>query len=386
MRRLCIILAGLLWATSATAGPTIQSASQIPFNKNCINLIGDSLVKGDTSGMGGIAAYWGLALVNSYSPSRIYINQGLDGNTTTQILTAFNAQPNWRNCITIIEGGTNDVSQGVAAVATFTGSISGTTLNVPGAITGSIVTGQTLTDAGSGIALGTTITGNIDATDWTVSISQTVVSEAMTASLQTTATFTASISGTTMMVSAVGNYSVLKAGQFITDGAAQLVAPVSIVNQVSGTPDGVGVYTVSSSQTVTSEAMQTAQLPTVKPTIIANLEAMYSAVKTAGGNALVLTTVRGYQNCANGTSSSQNGYAIIKDIDAAILADPLFGASNTLDWATMFAARASGGDASVGGDCMAVSDAISGNNPHYSSVPQPTMATWFVTAFTANGW
>lgn len=83
----------------------------------------------------------------------------------------------------------NVTAQGAAAVGqmtdegpflagpTFTGSITGTALTVSG-VTGTIAVGQTL--FGAGVTAGTTITAG-SGTAWTVSASQTVASEAMSA-------------------------------------------------------------------------------------------------------------------------------------------------------------------------------------------------------------
>ncbi len=62
--------------------------------------------------------------------------------------------------------------------ASFTGAISGTTLTVSG-VTGAVAIGQAVT--GTGVALNTVITAGSGST-WTVSIAQTVASEAMTSS------------------------------------------------------------------------------------------------------------------------------------------------------------------------------------------------------------
>lgn len=65
-----------------------------------------------------------------------------------------------------------------STIASFTGSISSTTLTIPGAITGTLYPGQVL--LGTGIATNTIILAQITATTWQVSISQTVGSESMT--------------------------------------------------------------------------------------------------------------------------------------------------------------------------------------------------------------
>jgi hypothetical protein len=79
--------------------------------------------------------------------------------------------------------------QVTSASATFTGSISGTTLSVSAVGSGTIAVGMTLSDSTSAIASGTTITGLGTGTGGTgtyvVSNSQTVGSEAMTGTLKT---------------------------------------------------------------------------------------------------------------------------------------------------------------------------------------------------------
>jgi len=84
-------------------------------------------------------------------------------------------------------------------VASFTGSISGTTLTVTGPVVGSpIAAGMVLT--GSGVAGGTTVVSG-SGTSWLLSASATVTNAALVATDPTTAvTFTGSISGTTMTV------------------------------------------------------------------------------------------------------------------------------------------------------------------------------------------
>ncbi len=133
--------------------------------------------------------------------------------------------------------------------AIFTGSISGTTLTVSVMQSGTIAVGQAI--FGQGIAQNTVITalgtGTGGVGTYTVSDSQTVASTAIN-SVASPAIVTASISGTTMTVSAVTS-GTLKIGQTIegtgvTDGTI-------ITAFVSGS-GGAGTYTVSASQTVSS--------------------------------------------------------------------------------------------------------------------------------------
>ena len=133
--------------------------------------------------------------------------------------------------------------------ATFTGSISGTTLTVPanGVTAGGINIGMTL--SGTGITSGTRIVGFVtgaggnvnEGGTYTVTPNQTASSPA----------FTGSISGTTLTVTAIsagylGIGSVI-AGTGVTVGT-------TITAFVSGS-GGVGTYTVSASQSVGSVAM-----------------------------------------------------------------------------------------------------------------------------------
>jgi len=75
----------------------------------------------------------------------------------------------------------------------FTGSISGTTLTVSGAVTGSILVGGTL--SGTGVTAGTTIVSQLTGTTYTVSTTQTVASTPMTTTAGSDATFTTYQSG-----------------------------------------------------------------------------------------------------------------------------------------------------------------------------------------------
>jgi hypothetical protein len=85
--------------------------------------------------------------------------------------------------------------------ASFTGSISGTTLTVPGTVTGvPLSVGHNI--LGAGIAGGTQITGILGPTTFTVNNSQSVGSEAMTATATVTVTY-ASVQGAFKIVSGI---------------------------------------------------------------------------------------------------------------------------------------------------------------------------------------
>ena len=183
------------------------------------------------------------------------------------------------------------------APAVITGSISGTVLTVTGVSSGALSAGQTLTDGTNEIETGTVIVSQTSGTAgeigvYVVNNSQTVASEAMWASPSTPAThigqkvyasnyyasiaalgswaeivsvtigsansassvFTGSISGTTLTVSSVTS-GTLASGQVLTDATNAIAAGTTIVSQLTGTTGGVGTYTVSSSQTLSSETL-----------------------------------------------------------------------------------------------------------------------------------
>lgn len=133
--------------------------------------------------------------------------------------------------------------------ATFTGSISGTTLTVTSVLSGTIAVGQAI--FGQGMAQNTVITalgtGSGGVGTYTVSDSQTVASTSINATAAP-AIVTASISGTTMTVTSVTSGS-LKLGQTI-EGSG--VTDGTIITAFGTGTGGAGTYTVSASQTVSS--------------------------------------------------------------------------------------------------------------------------------------
>jgi hypothetical protein len=135
------------------------------------------------------------------------------------------------------------------SAATFTGSITTTTLTVTVMLSGTIAVGQAL--FGDGIAQNTVITalgtGTGGIGTYTVSDSQTVAST----QINTTAApaiVTGDISTTTLTVSAVTS-GVLQIGQTI-EGSG--VTDGTIITAFGTGTGGVGTYTVSASQTVAS--------------------------------------------------------------------------------------------------------------------------------------
>ena len=133
--------------------------------------------------------------------------------------------------------------------ATFTGSISGTTLTVTSVLSGTIAVGQAI--FGANVSLNTVITalgtGTGGVGTYTVSNSQTTASTTINSN-GAPAIVTASISGTTMTVTAVTS-GTLQIGQTI-EGSG--VTDGTIIKAFGTGSGGAGTYTVSASQTVSS--------------------------------------------------------------------------------------------------------------------------------------
>jgi hypothetical protein len=131
--------------------------------------------------------------------------------------------------------------------ANFTGSVTGTTLNVTRLQNGTITAGQQL--FGLGVLPETVITGGSGFT-WTVNRSQTVSTGPLNC-VPVGAIFTAAISGTTMTVSAVASGTIYVGmtvrGVGVTFG--------TIVTALGTGTGNTGTYTVSASQTVSSTTM-----------------------------------------------------------------------------------------------------------------------------------
>jgi hypothetical protein len=133
------------------------------------------------------------------------------------------------------------------ANAVFTGSISGTTLTVTAVSSGTITAHQSLT--GIGITSETVITalgtGTGGTGTYTVNLSQTVSAETMT-SAAVGARFTATISGTTLTVSAVASGTIYL-GQTL-QGAG--ITAGTIIKALGTGTGGTGTYTVSTAHTI----------------------------------------------------------------------------------------------------------------------------------------
>jgi len=136
--------------------------------------------------------------------------------------------------------------------AVFTGSISGTTLTVTAVSSGTIAINQSL--SGVGVTSETIITalgtGTGGVGTYTVNLSQTLIARILNSST-VGAKFTASITTTTMTVTAVSSGTIYL-GQTVQGTGVTTGTIVSAFGTGSG---GTGTYTVSSSQTVASETM-----------------------------------------------------------------------------------------------------------------------------------
>jgi hypothetical protein len=141
---------------------------------------------------------------------------------------------------------------GSQTAAIFTGSTSGTTLTVTSVKQGTIAAGQQLFAIGGTqetviTALGTG-TGGVGT--YTIGTSQTISSQQMYTT-NCGAVITASLSGTTLTVSAVSSGS-LKIGQTIQGSGVAINTMITAFGTGTGT---TGTYTVSTSQTVASTTM-----------------------------------------------------------------------------------------------------------------------------------
>ena len=136
--------------------------------------------------------------------------------------------------------------------AVFTGSTSGTTLTVSSVKSGTLAVGQHFFAVG---ALQETVitalgTGTGGTGTYTLGLSQTIASSQMYTS-SAGAIVTASMSGTTMTVTAVSS-GTLYVGQTI-QGAG--ITAQTIITALGSGSGGTGTYTINNSQTVSSETM-----------------------------------------------------------------------------------------------------------------------------------
>ena len=150
-------------------------------------------------------------------------------------------------------GGVGTYTISTAVSASFTATIVGTTLNVTAVSSGSIVSGMTIT--GTGVTPGTRITGISGGEGgigtYPINITQSVGSTTMTGTPSLSASFTASISGTTLTVTEISSGSInegmLISGTGITNN--------TLITALGTGLGGTGTYTISISHSLASRAM-----------------------------------------------------------------------------------------------------------------------------------
>ena len=174
------------------------------------------------------------------------------------------------------------------SAATFTGSISGTTLTVSSVLSGTLAVGQAI--FGQGIAQNTVITalgtGSGGAGTYTVSDSQTVSSTTINSNAAP-AVFTGVIAGTTLVVSSVTS-GTLKIGQTIeADG----IVDGTIITAFGTGSGGVGTYTVSASQNLNYDARFTASISTTVMTVSAVSEGVIANGDYVYGSTVSVNTL-----------------------------------------------------------------------------------------------
>lgn len=198
--------------------------------------------------------------------------------------TCFAANNNWG---AFVDCEADNVSYAVET-ASFTGSISGTTLTVTAVSSGTIRKHQSI--SGTGITVGTTITelgtGTGGTGTYTVSTSQTVASTAISSTFD--AAFTGEINGTTLTVTAVSSGKIRKghtlSGTGVTSGTV-------ITGNGTGT-GGTGTYTVDTSQTVASTSSMTTTYVSLLD-YIQRSDILLQNVRTfASGGASVIAGIR----------------------------------------------------------------------------------------------
>lgn len=143
--------------------------------------------------------------------------------------------------------------------------------------------------------------------------------------------FTASISGTTMTVTAVGSGTV-DVGEVI--GGTGVTAGTSVLAQLTGTPGGIGTYTVSASQTVASTTITVRGVDFYNiPSTAKRITVMFQGFSTSGTSNYVVRignttiTATGYVSTMTYTNISSNssvgttdttGFILTRDTGAAV--------------------------------------------------------------------
>ena len=162
---------------------------------------------------------------------------------------------------------------------------------------GNVTTGGTFTPDGTGIleiktgtGVGTTAITADASQNVTIAGGLTVTGNVVgaikiaTAVPTTITSFTASISGTTMTVTAVGS-GTINIGKVIA--GTGVTAGTTVLAQLTGTAGSTGTYTVSVSQTVASTAITVVGIAFLNiPSTVERITVMFNAVSTNGASAL----------------------------------------------------------------------------------------------------
>ncbi len=251
------------WVSYTTRG-AVQN--QVPVTKESMVWWGDNL----TAGSGGTPPT--SAFDDLFGPAAV-VNKGVGGDTSTQIATRFLAAGTLNN-VQIIWAGRNNYGSPTtvkADIASMIGSLSHTRYLVLGILNSNVSTEWTgTTNIGiintlnsdlatlygakfvdmrrilidNGLAMAGITATSQDTTD--------ISNDVCPTSLRTVvASFTGSISGTTLTVSAVASGTIV-IGESISGAGVAVNTFVTALGTGTG---GVGTYTVSTSQTVASEAM-----------------------------------------------------------------------------------------------------------------------------------
>lgn len=208
-------LLGTPTAPTATAGSNTTQIANTSFIQAALSALLPT----------GVVCMWSGAI--SSIPTGWYL---CDGNNST---------PDLRGKFLIGAGSTAASVTGKAG-ASVTGSISGTTLTVTAVASGGLVSVGDIVSHSS-ILQTATITGLGSGTGGTGTYTLTYTGS--------TASFTGSISGTTLTVTAVSAGTIIN-GQVLTGNSA--TSGTTISSQLTGTKGGIGTYVVSISQTRTS--------------------------------------------------------------------------------------------------------------------------------------
>lgn len=256
------------FATTASAKIPNSNSNRIIVPIQRMSFLENDLVRYDTSGGTEIAS--SFTGISGLQNGQVYSIKNV--SLKTPIATSLNTARTLSPTATVF-----DLDTSITEV--FTGSIAGNTLTVTAVTTGVLQVGMVIT--GTGIAAGTVVTaygtglggvGTYTVNGQSQTVSSTTIQGISSVNINAgdilqvgtdgteqvfvlpPATFTATISGTTLTVSAVSG--TISANQIITTSGntsnplQTVLDNTTIVSQSSGTPGGVGVYVINNAQTI----------------------------------------------------------------------------------------------------------------------------------------